>query len=147
MSDHPAELTDVDRVRLRLRELADAATHGPWTYDDGDGMVYAPFDSGGIEDYDEVARTCSGTTCDPAFIAAARTAVPALLDEVERLAEECAYLESDTALLKARQENQRLREGIEALADECASSGCIHLNDMWGHLRALLSTSSVRGES
>jgi hypothetical protein len=31
-----------------------------------------------------------------------------------------------------------LRADLRALADECASSGCIHLNDMYGRLRAVL---------
>lgn len=27
---------------------------------------------------------------------------------------------------------------VERLAEECASSGCIHLNDLWGRIRAAL---------
>lgn len=33
---------------------------------------------------------------------------------------------------------RRLRERIEALADECADSACIHMNTLYGRLRALL---------
>lgn len=82
----------------RLRDLASAATPGPWKFDGIDifqltdaGKGY-PLDR--YEDSRDVAvgrcQTC-GTRddaiedVDAAFIAAARSAVPALLDEIERL--------------------------------------------------------------
>lgn len=43
--------------------------------------------------------------------------------------------EDDTIYAPAR---DGLAEQVRALADECASSDCIHLNDMYGRLRALL---------
>ena len=49
--------------------------------------------------------------------------------------------------MEAEAENQRLCGGIEALIGVAADSSCIHLNDLYGRLRALLSASSVRGEA
>ncbi len=63
----------------KMRALCDAATSGPWTYEN-DGTI------GGI-----LVRPSHGrphrhdSAEDAAFIAAARTAVPELLDEIERL--------------------------------------------------------------
>lgn len=70
-----------------LRKLADAATPGPWAVEDERGEVVTRHWQG------ETPVVCGpprarGWDLDPedaAFIAAARTAVPALLDEVERL--------------------------------------------------------------
>jgi hypothetical protein len=73
--------------RDELRRIADAATPGPWTAEhmrenDYAAQVVAGSD-GPIADlehaYDEQDMT------DATFIAEARTAVPALLDEVDRL--------------------------------------------------------------
>lgn len=68
----------------------------------------------------------------------------ALLDEVERLqlAGECTADDRDHYIEranKAEADLRVLREGVEVLVGECASSDCIHLNDMWGRLRALVS--------
>lgn len=41
-------------------------------------------------------------------------------------------VEAEVAELRA------MRDRVEGLADECASSGCIHLNDMWGRIRTAL---------
>lgn len=58
------------------RRLAEGATKGPWTTDGGDvRFVYV-----GTEPLSKVYRNG-----DAAFIAASRVAVPALLDECERL--------------------------------------------------------------
>lgn len=35
---------------------------------------------------------------------------------------------------------------VEALTDECAESGCIHLNTMWGRLRAALTGPTDTGD-
>ncbi|HKO27592.1 MAG TPA: hypothetical protein VJU80_09060 [Solirubrobacteraceae bacterium] len=41
---------------------------------------------------------------------------------------------------------EKVRERVEALADECASSDCIHLNTLWGRLRAALDPADEEGE-
>lgn len=75
-----------------IKERADAATEGPWEYDDkGDNCINAP----GFEVCTDIMWY------DAEFIAAARQDVPKLLAEVERLkskietyesiAQECDY--------------------------------------------------------
>lgn len=50
-------------------------------------------------------------------------------DDYEAALDESTVIERDA---------RRLRAGITALAEECASSGCIHMNTLWGRLKALL---------
>lgn len=71
----------------RLRALADAATPGPWKRDVSELDVFA-VDRGlpqTIVSANDYGISVQQTMCDIAFIAAARTAIPALLDEIERL--------------------------------------------------------------
>lgn len=92
-----------------IRALADAATEGPWfDYDRGighevctDPEMEQPLNSGFRETF---------KAADAAFIAAARTAVPALCDEVDRL--------------------RAVVEAVEALADDVDTGhpGCLRLN-------------------
>jgi len=89
-----------------LRSLCDAATPGPWRVElDGTGhyCLRAPHQS---------VRTVARVFCDidAAFIAAARVAVPRLLDEVARL-----RAERDAAVAAER-------ERCAALADRLAAS-------------------------
>lgn len=85
----PDLIDEVDRLRAQLaarttaaldvpalRELIAAATGGPWTAAD-DGLVWAP----------DITDPVSGSVevDDARFIAAARQALPAALDEIERL--------------------------------------------------------------
>ena len=94
---HCGEVEVIDAAKLiEWRELTNAATPGKWTvkheYDGEDGITYkwpqrimaegTPVVS--FDDYVEEA--------DAAFIAASREAIPALLDEVERLRAELARL-------------------------------------------------------
>lgn len=78
-----------------LRALCEAATPSPWTWDDDDrpdALLGPPY---GVEwlpnepQRERIITTDSGcygpNAADRAFIAAARTAVPELLDENERL--------------------------------------------------------------
>ena len=78
----------------RLRELCDAATGGEW-------QRYGHIGSGSLARVRAIVGKCERTHRemfqdvpsdgnDAAFIAAARTALPALLDEVERLKAELA---------------------------------------------------------
>lgn len=64
--------------RAKLRALADAATPGPWNRDADGVSVYI----------DVRFAICDASGADANFIAAARTAVPALLDEIERVERE-----------------------------------------------------------
>lgn len=84
-----------EEQRKKWRALADAATEGPWE-------PHVPYQrdeaEGAGPNHD--ARSSLGlkrAQDDAAFIAEARTAVPALLDEVERL---------------------------QAIVDACARAGC-----------------------
>lgn len=68
-------MIDADEI-ARLRDLCERATDGPWEYA-GYGLVMS-------KEYD--AKVChQATRGDAEFIAAARDALPKLLDEVERL--------------------------------------------------------------
>lgn len=74
-------LTEQQLNQIKIR--ADAATPGPWDVDDDDGFVIVP----------GVADMCAARDeRDRAFIANARTDIPALLDEVQRLRVENARL-------------------------------------------------------
>ena len=67
-----------------IKALADAATPGPWVWEEGEEPDSMSGAVGG-----RIIRTDMGyygpEAADRAFIAAGRTAVPALLAEVERL--------------------------------------------------------------
>lgn len=73
----------MDREELkRLRALADAATPGPWVFKaSGDSLRFSMRRPPG----GTIAVALTAEPEDVDFIAAARTALPALLDEVERL--------------------------------------------------------------
>lgn len=96
----------------RLRELADAATPGPWCTDIWEiyqGTEYQP----GISEW--IGETCRGRVeglaqdkADASFVAAAREAVPALLAEVERLrADRDAFCDRVDTLTAVAQSNKR----------------------------------------
>lgn len=80
-----APLSEQQLAEIRAR--AEAATPGPWCTDDWEiytGTEYLPWSSLWIGETCR-ADDCHGSRDDAAFIAAARTDVPALLAEVERL--------------------------------------------------------------
>jgi len=96
----------------RLKGLCDAATDGPWVQMDAEnngtlGIEWVSQPHKGPEWYDEIAICGELTRCtmrhryvsedyqrkaNAAFIAASRTAVPALIAEVERLRKRNAWL-------------------------------------------------------
>ena len=83
-----------DERLAELRALADAATPGPWNHDSLWlpnsilGPVHQPDDSDTTEEVLLFADPDFGhKPQDLAFIAASRTAIPELLDEIERLRE------------------------------------------------------------
>lgn len=89
----------MDKAELQaIRARADAATEGPWTgIERGNSVV-----SRGVATvaYDGQPRknVCSGISpksSDAAFIAAARTDVPALCDEVERLQDAQRWVDAE----------------------------------------------------
>ncbi len=102
-----------------IRERADKATKGPWgsiggyvTNRDPDGSSF----SRSIEHLDELGQPHNTAPFqavkfamydDAAFIAAARTDIPALCDEVERLREQVKELE------QTLQDNFEIMEGPE----------------------------------
>lgn len=111
-----AEVMDEAELK-RLRALVDAATEGPWwsqEHNDKHG-----------EDADVMANGCCITsemnTENARFIAAARTAVPALLDEVERLKAVALAYEDEAdrvggELQRARRDFAEQRAAAEAIA-------------------------------
>lgn len=114
-------------TRTRLRELCEKATPGPWTaeYDNADN-------AGGGWWYDiGPARVGAGYLCsdakekqvehDAAFIAAARTAVPELLDEVERLRAELADARRQAEADRA--DANRIMAEYDKLWRACAALG------------------------
>lgn len=116
-----------------LRRLADAATPGPWAWEATSqqdnswcvGTTDPPHEGEVVTDDDTVVVDWvaeSGNAerlADAAFLAASRTAVPDLLDEVERLrAERDGYLTNAAAWSKSWQEAEaekgRLRAALES---------------------------------
>lgn len=73
-----------DREIERLRGLCATATEGPWKADAYRGAVMVDRQ---LPPY-EGNQICVGAENNAVFIAAARTAVPVLLDEIERLRQE-----------------------------------------------------------
>jgi uncharacterized protein (DUF885 family) len=137
-----------------LRALADAATPGPWEverdpYGDDDYPVSANGRYLCVSPDDGVRGGHS--EADAAFIAAARDAVPALLDEVERLRKELreCYASGDGALdlveddLTAAREalaaEQRKTEAVRVLADKMTDENGQSWNSISGRrIRAAL---------
>jgi hypothetical protein len=114
-------------VLQRWRELADKATHGPWRWDDHrDGIVQVvqdPYPStgtvvgAGTVGYENASLCISED--DAAFIVEARTAVPKLLDEIERVEAECAaWRESHANLLAELFETRAALRIAEAIRDD-----------------------------
>ncbi len=99
MTDPTAQPLDLDAIQA----LSDAATPGPWCTDSWEiyqGTEYEP----GLSMW--IGETCRGTSsleqdrADAAFVAAARTAMPALVAEIHRLRAELATaLRPDTPRL------------------------------------------------
>ena len=135
---------DLDAIEAR----ANAATEGPWCTDAWEiyqGAEYQP----GISQW--IGETCRGTSTpeqdrdDAAFVAAARTDVPALVDEVRRLTTELATAQShaidwaadaiDTKLAAEPDHNRAsaLYELLLHLRGElpctCARTGGLHAKD------------------
>ena len=92
------------------------------------------------------ADDCSTDITSPCFILALTRQVvdlEARLAEAERerlkLARNAIRVNEWIARAEhAEAETARLRAGVAALVDECSDSACIHLNTLWGSLRALL---------
>lgn len=121
-----------------LRALAEAATKGPWeAYTVPQTRTEAPYIAVEVGETEVRIARFEGGHYDAAFIAAARTAVPALLDEVERLraevdveygAAQMAAGDRDEALgnlTRCEAERDDLAaqvERVRALADSWASS-------------------------
>ena len=136
MSDHPAEMTDVERVRLRR-----------WA------GAYRRLMTGGLGKEAHTAGVDEFADASGEYPFIMADDIDCLLDALEAAEGQIEVLkEADAYLVKARAENQRLREGIEALADRMAGEDeglfvdrMIRLDQAAAELRALLSTPSVRG--
>jgi hypothetical protein len=110
----------------KLRELANAATPGPWhtmcVFGSWDLPVAVENDKG-MQVFEVQGRF--GHT-DAAFIAASREAVPKLIDEVERLRVPAELYEpACEAIGELQEENARLRAALEPYASDCGcAAGC-----------------------
>ena len=120
-----------------LRALCEAATPGPWTVQKGESPCACPGD--GIMAHGMVVATVWDEDGDPlscdsepdaTFIAAARTVVPVLLGEVERLQEELASEQGknwalkqnghDKAFARLKRKRDHHRDTLRLLAaDDC----------------------------
>ena len=117
--------------RARLRALCEAATPGPWDaiYDEdaGEWMVRTGHADVAVLTWQQAIDALGlspMTMRTAAFIAASRTAIPALLDDSERL--DAAERERD----EARAEVERLRRELaEARLDERWS--CSEFAEKW----------------
>lgn len=129
MTITPAQLEEWKR-------LAEAATPGEWTQrlandGTGDRGIKAPSKRNVIAecfadmDYDG-ERALSGCKANAAFIAASRTALPALIAEVERLRAEAARLEGEKSKLR-----EALSGAVQCFDNLMSDSGGVyglHLN-------------------
>ena len=121
---------DLDK-RARLRALCETATPGPWDaiYDEdaGEWMVRTGHADVAVLTWQQALDALGlspMTMRTAAFVAASRTAIPALLDDSERL--DAAERERD----EARAEVERLRRELaEARLDERWS--CAELAEKW----------------
>ena len=112
-----------------LRALAEKATPGPWrqhlvddttVIDEAGNTVAQTFPDGGLDDDVDFATDTEQREHDAAFIATARTALPAALDEIERLRAENEKLRE--ALTKiVRTEVTGLGDTLVAVLRECRS--------------------------
>ena len=102
-----------------LKALADAATPGPWEEVAESGEWWITSASDETASLYVIPDTGLMNQADVDFIAASRTAVPALLAEVERLqvawsAEHDAYIRADEQARMAEREVERLHAELAA---------------------------------
>jgi len=137
------ERAPVDTVALR--EALAAATPGPWEDYDIYGMV-APVQIDGFAFPDERARAVAHREASLRLIAQAVNALPELLAELDHMRDRVnrrnrhgKYDEKRIKTLTAELDAARAHIArLEALADGAASSACVHVNTLWGDLRAAL---------
>lgn len=110
-----------DAYLAELEALAEGATEGPWVLTE----FCNPFDddTSWHVRYPDGDDSSIGRQEDAAFIAAARTAVPALCREVRRLKERCLWHakacdEIEDDLVVECHENEKLRAEVERLRAE-----------------------------
>lgn len=102
--------------RSELRRLCEAATPGPWAYEDG-SIVNREHEG---DDWD-IAEVYPQNRANAHLIAAARTALPALLDALESAEAMVSALNGDVTelgqRLEAAEERERgLRKALEEIA-------------------------------
>ena len=134
----------------RLRSLCAAATLGPWDWDEGDNAIYR------LETMENIGF--SPYAADAAFIAAAREAIPALLDEVEKAqkfedkANQILNTQSEIirncidAFRKADEEIYRMRGALKPFSDRAALYDCSDANDDvdWFGCRPIITIGDLR---
>lgn len=115
--------------RARLRALCEAATPGPWdaSYDEdaGEWMVRAGHADVAVLTWQQALDALGlspVTRRTAAIIAASRTAIPALLDDSERL--DAVTRERDEARAEAERLRARLHRCAQCGAEECAVAAC-----------------------
>jgi len=78
------------------RALADAASPEPWEVATVGSGVYEPIEGNTVADTFDSEEPAERIEANEAFIAASRTAVPAMADMIDRLADALAMAESQT---------------------------------------------------
>ena len=110
-----------------LKALADAATPGPWEEVAESGEWWITSASDETASLYVIPDTWLMNQADVDFIAASRTAVPALLAEVERLqvawsAEHDAYIRADEQARMAKRDADELRGEVRELQNRLSAA-------------------------
>ena len=105
-----------DERIAEIRERCDKATPGPWSVDEESGDVWVPSIWRSVAIIEDLDLPLVNPAADRAFIAAARTDMPDLLDEVERL--RALVPDLNAALVAKQQEGDRLAGDYVAIRAE-----------------------------
>lgn len=130
-----------DEELTKARQLADAASPGPWTIVPG-GAIYGsvcPVIFGVLvgDDPEPVTYVC---TDDSNFITASRTLVPALLDEIDRL-------RAEVKALRARELSAEERDLVVEVCHDLINRAMRDERDQREELRGYRETDDRRKEA
>jgi hypothetical protein len=119
-------MTDIDAIRAR----AEAATEGPWEFDDIDIVIESGRD---VSTYNVVLRVMSGGTvaggiADAKFIAHSRTDIPTLLDALESTHALLAFANGQIDALRSKL--AEVVEAGDALAEEAEHAMNVYVADI-----------------
>lgn len=122
---HLREASMTPEERQAIRERAEAATPGPWhagpSYYEGPLVSYVA--GAHVSVHPEASDDRQEGVADAEFIAHARSDVPALLDDIDRLEAEKAELEAeqDALVERLRTTGDRCSCTVPPYCDDCAA--------------------------